>query len=135
LTGLIQGPDRYVIERTREGEVLRCPWHGWEFDLTNGHSIYNPHRVRARSYDVMVEPDNGSDADAGEELAAADTGESASAATPIDGGLVRRTIAEDEDDPSIETFAVEVEREVVVLYLGRSKPARRADTMSSSPTA
>jgi 3-phenylpropionate/trans-cinnamate dioxygenase ferredoxin subunit len=41
----------------REGEIVRCPWHGWEFDITSGRSIYNPHRVRVRTYEVTVEPD------------------------------------------------------------------------------
>ena len=26
----------------REGEILRCPWHGWEFDITTGRSVFNP---------------------------------------------------------------------------------------------
>jgi 3-phenylpropionate/trans-cinnamate dioxygenase ferredoxin subunit len=47
------GEYRYV----REGEILRCPWHGWEFDVTNGRSIYNPHKVRVRAYEVTVEPE------------------------------------------------------------------------------
>jgi nitrite reductase/ring-hydroxylating ferredoxin subunit len=50
------GPGQY--DYVREGEILRCPWHGWEFDLTNGRSIFNPHRVRVRSYQVTVEPDD-----------------------------------------------------------------------------
>lgn len=41
----------------REGEIIRCPWHGWEFDLTTGRSIFNPHRCRVRTYEVTVEPD------------------------------------------------------------------------------
>jgi 3-phenylpropionate/trans-cinnamate dioxygenase ferredoxin subunit len=41
----------------REGEILRCPWHGWEFDLTTGRSIFNPHRTRVRRYDVTVGSD------------------------------------------------------------------------------
>jgi nitrite reductase/ring-hydroxylating ferredoxin subunit len=41
----------------REGEILRCPWHGWEFDITSGRSIFNPHRMRVRTYEVTVEPD------------------------------------------------------------------------------
>jgi nitrite reductase/ring-hydroxylating ferredoxin subunit len=41
----------------REGEILRCPWHGWEFDITSGRSICNPHRTRVRTYEVTVEPD------------------------------------------------------------------------------
>jgi nitrite reductase (NADH) small subunit len=48
------GPGQYAY--VREGEILRCPWHGWEFDLTNGRSIFNPHRVRVRSYPVTIEP-------------------------------------------------------------------------------
>ncbi len=26
----------------REGCILRCPWHGWEFDLTTGEHIVDP---------------------------------------------------------------------------------------------
>jgi 3-phenylpropionate/trans-cinnamate dioxygenase ferredoxin subunit len=40
----------------REGEILRCPWHGWEFDIKTGRSIFNPHRVRTARYEVRVEP-------------------------------------------------------------------------------
>jgi nitrite reductase (NADH) small subunit len=55
--GLLQARDQKHLELSREGEIVRCPWHGWEFDLTNGRSIFNPHRVRVRSYQVTVEPD------------------------------------------------------------------------------
>jgi nitrite reductase (NADH) small subunit len=47
----------------REGEILRCPWHGWEFDITTGRSVFNPHKMRVRSYEVTVEPAAGSDED------------------------------------------------------------------------
>ncbi|MCH2213393.1 MAG: Rieske (2Fe-2S) protein [Fuerstiella sp.] len=40
---------------TREGEVLRCPWHGWQFDLSTGRSLVDPERTRVRSYPVRVE--------------------------------------------------------------------------------
>jgi len=56
--GSVQGtaaasrPGEYEWER--DGEILRCPWHGWEFDLTTGRSVFNPHKVRVRSYDVTV---------------------------------------------------------------------------------
>ena len=45
----------------REGDILRCPWHGWEFDVTTGRSIFNPHAVRVRAYPVAVEADDGQD--------------------------------------------------------------------------
>jgi nitrite reductase/ring-hydroxylating ferredoxin subunit len=53
-------PGEYVWGR--EGEILRCPWHGWEFDILTGQTIFNPHRVRVKSYEVSVEPDPSVDA-------------------------------------------------------------------------
>jgi nitrite reductase (NADH) small subunit len=38
----------------REGEILACPWHGWEFDLLTGESLIDP-RLRLRRYPVTVE--------------------------------------------------------------------------------
>ena len=31
-----------VYERGREPLSLRCPWHGWEFDLRTGAFVGNP---------------------------------------------------------------------------------------------
>jgi nitrite reductase/ring-hydroxylating ferredoxin subunit len=42
----------------REGEILRCPWHGWEFDITAGRSVFNPHKTRVKIYEVTVEADD-----------------------------------------------------------------------------
>jgi len=46
-------PGTYRMER--EGELLRCPWHGWEFDIRTGQSWCDPERVRVRSFDTHVE--------------------------------------------------------------------------------
>ena len=48
-------PGEYVW--AREGEILRCPWHGWEFDVTSGRSVCNPHGTRVKTYEVTVEED------------------------------------------------------------------------------
>jgi nitrite reductase (NADH) small subunit len=40
----------------RDGEILACPWHGWEFDLLTGESLADP-RIRLRRYPVDVEDD------------------------------------------------------------------------------
>jgi nitrite reductase (NADH) small subunit len=39
----------------REGEILRCPWHGWEFDLLTGRSVFCPDQVRVATFETAVE--------------------------------------------------------------------------------
>lgn len=39
----------------RRGEVVRCAWHGWEFDLRTGRSFCDPERLKVLRYDVHVE--------------------------------------------------------------------------------
>ncbi len=39
----------------REGEILRCPWHGWEFDILTGRSVFCPEKVRVATYETAVE--------------------------------------------------------------------------------
>ena len=55
-TGLVEsdGPGNYRY--SRPGEIIRCPWHGWEFDIRTGQSWCDPTRVRARPYTVSVQP-------------------------------------------------------------------------------
>jgi nitrite reductase/ring-hydroxylating ferredoxin subunit len=55
LTGLITAPEPGRYEYSREGEILRCPWHGWEFDIRTGKSCIDPMRIRVKSYTVEVE--------------------------------------------------------------------------------
>jgi 3-phenylpropionate/trans-cinnamate dioxygenase ferredoxin subunit len=49
------GPHEYVYGM--ENRVLRCPWHGWEFDLTTGRSLFQPDDVKVKVYPVTVEGD------------------------------------------------------------------------------
>jgi len=74
-----------------EGRVLRCPWHGWEFDITTGQSVFNPHKCRVKTYQVAVE-------------------------TP-DGQPATREIDADAEDPAVETYEVAVENQRVVVYV------------------
>lgn len=46
-------PGRYSY--SRQGEILRCPWHSWEFDLATGKSWCDPTSVRVKAYPVDVE--------------------------------------------------------------------------------
>ncbi|MDF2722955.1 MAG: (2Fe-2S)-binding protein [Paenibacillus sp.] len=47
----------YEYDYGREGQILRCPWHGWEFDLNSGRHLVDPN-VRLRNYKVEVENDD-----------------------------------------------------------------------------
>jgi nitrite reductase (NADH) small subunit len=40
-----------------DDRVLRCPWHGWEFDLESGRSLLEPKRFGLTTYRVAA--DNG----------------------------------------------------------------------------
>lgn len=44
----------YRYEYGRSGEIVRCPWHGWEFDILTGKSLIDD-SVRTRSYPVEVQ--------------------------------------------------------------------------------
>ena len=56
LTGLIEADTPGTYRYSREGEVLRCPWHGWEFDIRTGQSWCDPEKVSLRNYSVEVAP-------------------------------------------------------------------------------
>ncbi|WP_309120290.1 Rieske 2Fe-2S domain-containing protein [Paenibacillus sp.] len=32
----------YEYRMGRENEIVRCPWHGWEFDLVTGEHLVDP---------------------------------------------------------------------------------------------
>ena len=48
------GPGDYRLSRL--GEFLRCPWHGWEFDIRTGQSWCDPNDLKVRQFKVAVEP-------------------------------------------------------------------------------
>jgi len=44
----------WKLEWVREGQIMICPWHSLEFDVTTGQCLAYP-RVRLRTYPVVVE--------------------------------------------------------------------------------
>jgi len=44
-----------------EGKVVTCPWHGWQFDVTNGKLVQNPavgvdcYPLEVRGQDIFVD--------------------------------------------------------------------------------
>jgi nitrite reductase/ring-hydroxylating ferredoxin subunit len=46
------GPGQYEFDSDRK--MVRCPRHGWEYDLATGQSWYNPATNRVRAYKVAI---------------------------------------------------------------------------------
>lgn len=45
----------YEYEYGLDGQVLRCPWHGWEFDLASGRHLAEGSRAKLRGYPVEAD--------------------------------------------------------------------------------
>ncbi len=46
-----QGPE---FTFKREGEILKCPWHQWEFDIRTGHALHSA-GMKIRTFPVVQE--------------------------------------------------------------------------------
>ena len=42
------GPGEYRV--CRRDEMLKCPWHGWEYDVRTGQSWSDPKSTRTRAF-------------------------------------------------------------------------------------
>ena len=103
-------PGRYHFSRA--GEMLRCPWHNWEFDIRTGKSWFDPRRTKVRAFPAHVE--TGARLASDPRRAHARSGESAAQkdsapqSMPMDGGVV-------EGPYQAETFPVQIEADYVVV--------------------
>ncbi len=59
LVGLVESKEPGQYDFSRAGELLRCPWHGWEFDIRTGKSWFDPKHTKVRSFEVAIK--NGSE--------------------------------------------------------------------------
>ncbi|MFB6129868.1 MAG: Rieske (2Fe-2S) protein [Salinigranum sp.] len=44
------------LDYVKEDEILNCPWHGWEFDLTSGECL-SRQGVQLPTHPVRIEDD------------------------------------------------------------------------------
>src|SRR5689334_20687741 len=128
-------------EYSRPGEIVRCPWHGWEFDVKTGQSWFDPVQVRVRKYNVVVT--------SGSEIVAEEPSETLISAEPAEPGATdtmppaakpgttpaevaaaaAKPGAVTETEPGMEgmlkgpyvaeTFPVTIDRDYVVVDTGR----------------
>jgi 3-phenylpropionate/trans-cinnamate dioxygenase ferredoxin subunit len=52
---LIESPCPGEYQYDRKGEIIRCPWHAWEFDIRTGKSQFDPRRTKVRAFPACVE--------------------------------------------------------------------------------
>jgi nitrite reductase/ring-hydroxylating ferredoxin subunit len=51
-TFLPSAPGQFVFGL--DDQVLQCPWHGWEYSLETGESLFSTYRGRLRVYTTEV---------------------------------------------------------------------------------
>ncbi|MCM3403189.1 Rieske (2Fe-2S) protein [Cytobacillus oceanisediminis] len=54
-TNLHSDAHQYIFGR--DGEILRCPWHNWEFDIKTGCALFD-NSLKVASYKVTQDGDN-----------------------------------------------------------------------------
>jgi 3-phenylpropionate/trans-cinnamate dioxygenase ferredoxin subunit len=54
LTWLTSADEPGSYELTRPAEILKCPWHSFEYDVATGRCLTDP-RLRLRTYPVSEE--------------------------------------------------------------------------------
>jgi nitrite reductase/ring-hydroxylating ferredoxin subunit len=54
VTGTMAPSERNEYVYEKDGEVVRCPWHGYEFELETGRSVGGAVRGRVPVYTVEV---------------------------------------------------------------------------------
>ena len=52
LVGLVESDRPGQYNFTRSNEIIRCAWHGWEFDIRTGKSRCEPEKIKATQYNI-----------------------------------------------------------------------------------
>lgn len=55
--GTAKTTDKPEFIYEREGELVRCAWHGWEFEIKSGKCLVDE-KLHARTFPVHVEGDD-----------------------------------------------------------------------------
>ena len=54
-SGLVRSDRPGSYDYIMRGEIIRCPWHGWEFEIATGQSWFDPAKTKVRAYPTAVE--------------------------------------------------------------------------------
>jgi len=94
-SGLVRSDSPGSYDYIMRGEIIRCPWHGWEFEIATGQSWFDPAKTKVRAYPTEVE-----------------SGETLAHSNPV------VVAAGFEPGPyASETYEVEIDRDYVIVNL------------------
>lgn len=57
ICGTTKQTDTNAFIYDRPGGIVRCAWHGWEFDIRSGEFLVDP-KIKTRRFDVTVDDDD-----------------------------------------------------------------------------
>lgn len=92
---------------TRDGQIVTCPWHGWEFDVKTGESVFNPHKVKAKTFEATAERSTNVE----------DTDVSVGSESSVKQSCEDCSMNLAGEEPPVDTYNVEIENDTVVVYL------------------
>jgi nitrite reductase/ring-hydroxylating ferredoxin subunit len=55
IDGTMLPSDPHTYQYGRHNEILRCPLHGWGFDLKTGESLFDAETCKLKTYDIRQE--------------------------------------------------------------------------------
>lgn len=106
ISGFVRSQDPGQYEYIMQGEVIRCPWHGWEFEIATGQSWFDPVQTRVATYPADVQ--SGRVLSGRDDVAAAEVVRPTG--MPEDAGLTPGPFR-------TESYQVEVDNDFVVVHL------------------
>jgi len=54
LTSRLTAPEPGRLALSSSDPVVKCPWHGWEFDVRTGKAVCEPQRIATRRYSASI---------------------------------------------------------------------------------
>ncbi|MCK2003635.1 Rieske (2Fe-2S) protein [[Brevibacterium] frigoritolerans] len=57
IDGTMLPSDPHTYQYGKHNEILRCPLHGWGFDIKTGESLFDAQNCKLKTYDVRQEGD------------------------------------------------------------------------------
>lgn len=58
LTWLTYSDEQWVYQVEKEGEILRCPWHSFDYDVKTGQCVTACNKMRVKTYSTHIEDGN-----------------------------------------------------------------------------